>query len=76
MRLSYLLDPELIVLQGDITAIGAVMEDEIKRKVTELYKRNLSLLPLPEIKFSGLSQRTVTLGAVSQAIDKLTDNVI
>lgn len=76
MRLSYLLDPELIVLQGDITAIGAVMEDEIRSKVKELYKRNSSLLPLPEIKFSDLSQRTVTLGAVSQAIDSLTVNVI
>ena len=80
MRLNCLLDPEIIVLQGDITATGADMENRIRCKVKELYKelykRNLSFFPLPEIKFSSLSQQTVTLGAVSQAIDKLTENVI
>jgi predicted NBD/HSP70 family sugar kinase/predicted transcriptional regulator len=76
MRLNCLFDPEIIILQGDITATGAEMENRIICKIHEIYKKYISSFPLPEIRFSSLSQRTVTFGAVSQAIDKLTDNVI
>lgn len=39
MRLNCLFDPELIVLQGDIAATGADMENKIRSKVKELYEK-------------------------------------
>lgn len=76
IRLMNFLDPELIVLQGDITAAKDIIEKQIKSNIELLDKKYQRSIPMPELKFSYLNQNPVTLGAISQCIDKLTNNVI
>jgi glucokinase len=75
-RLSALFDPDLVMVSGDVAAGGSFMERLVLEKIIELNKKSKSAaLQKNEVlcKFSTLHQRGVGLGAVSQALEALSD---
>lgn len=68
-NLISLLDPDIVLLTGEITSVSDIFMDPICRQVQELIPHS------PPIRFSTLGQSAEVLGAIRVALDSITTNL-
>lgn len=72
-RLSALFDPDLLIITGDIAYAGEFAEEMINTKFKKLFS-GWPTIPPVEFAFSKLNQSGVALGAISMAIEELSNS--
>jgi predicted NBD/HSP70 family sugar kinase len=69
VRLTGLLNPDLIVIGGDISAGRHLLESKIQPRVREKIKSLFRYdIPLPEIGFSEFGEFSVSMGAAAYVL--------
>jgi predicted NBD/HSP70 family sugar kinase len=78
VRLSLLLDPEMLVLAGDFTAAGKEWERALRHHFRREYARQVHIPPktVPRVTFSRLGQDVVVLGGASAMIRRIMNERI